>query len=54
MRIRLEELSNLVPQVASELALSEVKESLKWGEPSYSVITGSPLRVDWKLRSPNI
>ncbi|MFW1141981.1 DUF1801 domain-containing protein, partial [Vibrio parahaemolyticus] len=36
-RIRLEELRNLVFQIASDLDLGEVDESLKWGEPSYSV-----------------
>ena len=52
-RVRLEQLRNLVFQVASELELGEVDETLKWGEPSYSVKTGSPLRMDWKLKSPN-
>ncbi|HDY8048875.1 TPA: DUF1801 domain-containing protein [Vibrio vulnificus] len=52
-RVRLEELRNLVFLVASELELGEVDETLKWGEPSYSVKTGSPLRIDWKLKSPN-
>ncbi|EJG0635977.1 DUF1801 domain-containing protein [Vibrio parahaemolyticus] len=52
-RVRLEELRNLVFQVASELELGEVDETLKWGEPSYSVKTGSPLRMDWKLKSPS-
>ena len=52
-RTRLEELRNLVLQIVSGLELGEVEESLKWGEPSYSVKTGSPLRMDWKLKSPN-
>ncbi|MDF4952129.1 DUF1801 domain-containing protein, partial [Vibrio parahaemolyticus] len=52
-RIRLEELRNLVFQIASDLELGEVDETLEWGEPSYSVKTGSPLRIDWKLKSPN-
>ena len=52
-RDRLEELRNLVLRVVSDLELGEVDESLKWGEPSYSVKTGSPLRMDWKLKSPN-
>mgnify|MGYP000221116959 FL=1 len=52
-RVRLAELRNLVFQIASELELSEVEETLKWGEPSYSVKIGSPLRMDWKLKSPN-
>lgn len=52
-RIRLEELRSLILNVASELALGKVEESLKWGEPSYSVKTGTPIRMDWKLKSPN-
>ncbi|HHC6640709.1 TPA: DUF1801 domain-containing protein [Vibrio parahaemolyticus] len=52
-RVRLAELRNLVFQIASELELGKVEETLKWGEPSYSVKTGSPLRMDWKLKSPN-
>jgi len=52
-RVRLAELRNLVFQIASELELGEVDETLKWGEPSYSVKAGSPLRMDWKLKSPN-
>ncbi|RBM32414.1 DUF1801 domain-containing protein [Vibrio tarriae] len=52
-RIRLEELRNLVFQIASELELGEVDETLKWGEPSYSVKAGSPLRMDWKQKSPD-
>ncbi|MEB5557837.1 DUF1801 domain-containing protein [Vibrio cholerae] len=52
-RIRLEELRNIVFQIASELELGEVDETLKWGEPSYSVKAGSPLRMDWKQKSPD-
>ncbi|HCE3366487.1 TPA: DUF1801 domain-containing protein, partial [Vibrio parahaemolyticus] len=33
-RVRLEELRNLVFQIASDLELGEVDETLKWGEPS--------------------
>ncbi len=52
-RERLRELRDLVFKIASELELGEVEESLKWGEPSYSVNRGSPLRMDWKPKSPN-
>ncbi|CAM3156871.1 DUF1801 domain-containing protein [Moritella viscosa] len=52
-RIRLGELRNLVLRLVSELELGGVEESLKWGEPSYSVKTGSPIRMDWKLKTPN-
>jgi hypothetical protein len=52
-RIRLEELRSLVFRIAAELELGDVQESLKWGEPSYSVKIGSPLRMDWKSNSPD-
>jgi len=51
VRLRLEELRALILKLSSNLG--EVEESLKWGEPSYSVKTGSPIRIDWKLKSPN-
>ncbi|MEZ7278724.1 DUF1801 domain-containing protein [Pseudoalteromonas sp. 68 DY56-GL68] len=52
-RAKLFEIRELVFQIASELGLGEVDETLKWGEPSYSVRTGSPFRIDWKSKSPN-
>ena len=53
VRVRLEELRSLIFELSSGLDLGEIEESLKWGEPSYSVKTGSPIRIDWKLKSPN-
>ncbi|NOH99361.1 DUF1801 domain-containing protein [Vibrio sp. 99-70-13A1] len=53
VRLRLEELRTLILKLASDLELGEVEESLKWGEPSYSVKKGSPIRIDWKMKSPN-
>ncbi|KNH13682.1 hypothetical protein ACS79_06765 [Vibrio lentus] len=53
VRLRLEELRTLILKLESDLELGEVEESLKWGEPSYRVKTGSPIRIDWKLKSPN-
>ncbi|WKY56792.1 DUF1801 domain-containing protein [Vibrio sp. SNU_ST1] len=53
VRVRLEELRSLIFELSSDLGLGEVEESLKWGEPSYSVKTGSPIRIDWKLKSPS-
>jgi hypothetical protein len=52
-RARLTELRNFVFEIASELKLGDVEETLKWAEPSYSVKAGSPIRMDWKLKSPN-
>ena len=33
--------------------LSEIEETLKWGEPSYLVKKGSTLRMDWKAKAPD-
>ena len=52
-RVRLVELRELILKISLDLQLGEVEESLKWGEPSYSVKTGSPIRIDWKLKTPN-
>lgn len=41
-------------EVAEELSLEPVSESLKWGEVSFSVATGSPVRIDWKAGTPEI
>lgn len=40
--------------IAAEEGLNPVSESLKWGEPSYSVKGGSPVRIDWKARRPEM
>ncbi|MCC4784651.1 DUF1801 domain-containing protein [Vibrio lentus] len=52
-RVRLVELRELILKISLDLQLGEVEESLKWGELSYSVKTGSPIRIDWKLKTPN-
>lgn len=33
--------------------ITEIEETLKWGEPSYITKFGSTLRIDWKQKSPN-
>lgn len=47
------QLREVILAIAADLDLGEVEESLKWGEPSYCVTKGSPVRIDWKLKSPN-
>jgi hypothetical protein len=47
------ELRNLVFSVAEDLGLGEIDETLKWGEPSYQVKNGSPVRIDWKSKYPD-
>ncbi|OCQ23519.1 hypothetical protein A7985_06150 [Pseudoalteromonas luteoviolacea] len=52
VREKLGELHALIIDVAGNLELGPVDESLKWGEASYSVKSGSPIRIDWKRSSP--
>lgn len=47
-------LRELILEVASETEdVSELEETLKWGEPSYLTKYGSTLRIDWKAKSPD-
>ena len=48
----LNHLRTLIFDVAKELDIDDIEESLKWGEPCYSAKTGSPIRMDWKLKTP--
>ncbi|WP_047049559.1 DUF1801 domain-containing protein [Vibrio mexicanus] len=49
----LNELRTMIHRVAGDLELGKVEESLKWQEPSLTVPSGSPIRMDWKLKTPN-
>lgn len=51
-RSQLLNIRDVIFAVAEEESLGEVVESLKWGEPSYLVKTGSAIRMDWKAKSP--
>ncbi|MGF1776364.1 DUF1801 domain-containing protein [Vibrio nomapromontoriensis] len=53
VRRSLLDLRSLIFQCAKALDLGDVEETLKWGEPSYRVQSGSPIRMDWKLKTPN-
>ncbi|MEP0712249.1 DUF1801 domain-containing protein [Algoriphagus sp.] len=46
-------LRKLVLEVAEELALTSLEETLKWGEPSYLAKKGSTIRMDWKAKNPD-
>ena len=37
---------------ALEKRITEIEETLKWGEPSYLAKNGSTLRMDWKSKTP--
>ena len=54
VRKRMVHLRSLILDVAASIdGLDELHECLKWGEPSYQTKTGSPIRMDWKERSPD-
>ena len=53
VRPKMLELRALALGCAGEAYIDKVKETLKWGEPSYTSKYGSTLRMDWKARSPN-
>jgi len=47
-------LRSLVLEAASEMeGISNLEETLKWGEPSYLAKNGSTIRIDWKKNKPN-
>ncbi|MFZ6775455.1 DUF1801 domain-containing protein [Undibacterium sp. Ji83W] len=53
IRQKLMRLRQLILDTASEYKLaSTLEETLKWGEPSYLVKTGSTIRIDWKSARP--
>ena len=51
---KLNHLRNLILEVATENeSITELEETLKWGEPSYLVKKGSTIRIDWKTKTPD-
>jgi len=47
-------LRTIILETANEIeSITELEETLKWGEPSYLVKKGSTIRIDWKAKSPN-
>jgi hypothetical protein len=51
---QLENVRRLILSVAKENDLGDVEETLKWGEASYRVKGGSPIRIDWKPKDPGV
>lgn len=52
---RWHELRELVLETAAQTdGVGAVTESLKWGEPSFAVRSGTPIRLGWKPSSPDI
>ncbi len=54
VRDKLKYLRALVIETAGETPeITNLEETLKWGEPSFLTKTGSTLRMDWKKKTPN-
>ena len=54
IQIKLLELRELILEVASEInEITELEETLKWGQLSYVSPLGSTIRIDWKPQIPN-
>ena len=44
----------LIIETADEIeGITNLEETLKWGEPSYLTKKGSTIRIDWKSKNPN-
>jgi hypothetical protein len=53
-RLKIENLRRIIFETANEIEeLTELEETLKWGEPSYLAKKGSTVRIDWKPKAPN-
>lgn len=54
IRKRLLELRKLILSAGNRLdPIGKVEESIKWGEPSYSTIRGSSVRLGWNKKDPD-
>lgn len=54
IRDKMQHLRELVIETAEETeGVTELEETLKWGEPSFITKHGSTLRMDWKEKTPN-
>ncbi|WP_438711867.1 DUF1801 domain-containing protein [Aquimarina muelleri] len=51
--LQMQRLRELIIETASAIeGLTELEETLKWGEPSYLTKHGSTIRIDWKAKNP--
>ena len=54
VRAKMDALRALVIETAEAAPqITQLHETLKWGEPSFVTKTGSTLRMDWKAKTPN-
>ncbi|MCB0635980.1 MAG: DUF1801 domain-containing protein [Lewinella sp.] len=53
VKAKLNQLRDLILATAREHPdITDLEETLKWGEPSYLVKKGSTIRIDWKAKTP--
>ncbi|WP_158970213.1 DUF1801 domain-containing protein [Paraglaciecola sp. L3A3] len=50
--VLLHNLRDLIFTVAEQQKITDISETLKWGEPSYLCKSGSTIRFDWKAKNP--
>lgn len=50
--ILLNDIRDLIFQLAQQNNIEQITETLKWGEPSYISKVGSTIRFDWKAKQP--
>lgn len=48
----LRDVRNLIFEIAKQDGITELEETLKWGEPSYISKSGSTIRFDYKEKAP--
>ena len=52
LSLSLSEKSLAFQELDVKKAITEIEETLKWGEPSYLAKKGSTIRIDWKEKAP--
>ena len=50
--VLLNTIRNIIFSIAKQDGITDITETLKWGEPSYACKTGSTVRFDWKANHP--
>jgi hypothetical protein len=53
VQLALTQMRARILQLAADNTLGKVEQTLKWGELSFSVKNGSPIRLDWKDSQPH-
>jgi hypothetical protein len=52
-KIYAKSIRSLIYDVAKDEGISHIDGALKWGEPSFKAPNGSPIRMDWKSKTPD-